>query len=313
MTRLGYDFYLASATGSGRLSPANIDYQLPRLLGDQHPKHCLGIHAIDPPLARPSPTRQPLAWGKYAVARFFHANIWGYGPEDFVALRNSDKAAREREKRPPRNQLWSTQQKSGRGSGWVLGLREPDTLAYALCDSPVGLLSMTCSALRARNPRHGLDKMDIVHVAQLAWLPGPEAGMRFWAGAEGEVEDFRRGVGRGKREGGKTRAVVTVLRGGDGDGYAYVCPAWADEELQVVGTRRVSGGLGMVVWERGDVVVDGVRALVKELEGDKRLSQSAVDGTAVDAVIEGGREPVDVESAPGISAVSASDDFATGR
>ena len=242
----------------------------------------MGIHVIDPPLVRPSPTKQPLAWGKYAIARFFHANIWGYESEDFAALRISEKAAKERERssNPTRNPF--SRQKSIKGTGWVLGLREPDTLAYALCDSPVGLLSMACSALRARNPKHGLEKKDIVHIAQLAWLPGPEAGMRFWASAEIEIEGFRREIGKGRREMNKPRAVVTVSSEVEGDGY--ICSAWGDEELRVVGTRRASGGLGMIVWEGLDVVGLGVRALTKALEGDSRLSPSPVESTTrVDA------------------------------
>jgi len=278
MNRLGYEYYLATATGSGRLSPANIDYHLLHLIVEQYPEKCLGVHIIDPPLTRPSPARQPLAWGKYAVARFFHANVWGYASEDFAALRISEKAARERERSlsPNRNQLAKQAGLRARG-GWGLGLREPDTLAYALCDSPVGLLSMTCSAIKARNPNHSLEKNDIVHVAQLAWLPGPEAGMRFWANAEREVDVLRRESGRSKKAALKPRAVITVSDEEDGEGY--ICSAWGEEEFHIVGTNRVSGGLGLVVWQEVDVVGNGVRALLKGLEGDSRLSQPAVDDT----------------------------------
>ena len=206
-----------------------------------------------------------------------------------MALRISEKAAREKERSMGPNARPFPKQKAGRrGTGWVLGLREPDTLAYALCDSPVGLLSMTCSALRARNPKHKLEKQDIVHVAQLAWLPGPEAGMRFWASAEGEVEALKRGMGRGMREGRKPKAVVTVS--GDGEGEGYVCSAWAEENFHLVGTRKSSGGLGMVAWEGAEVVGNGVRALVKGLEGDSRLSPPLPLQSAVDNTVEADRE-----------------------
>ena len=90
MRRLGYEFYVASATGCGLNSPANIDYHLARLIGELFPQTCLGIHLIAPPILRPRPRREIWLWLKFGLARFFHANIWGYEAEYWKALRDLD-------------------------------------------------------------------------------------------------------------------------------------------------------------------------------------------------------------------------------
>jgi hypothetical protein len=89
MLRLGYEFYLASGTGSGNGSPACIDYHLARLVGELFPENCLGVHLISPPLEQPRLRSEPWMWMKFVVAKFFHAPIFGYEAEDFAALRES--------------------------------------------------------------------------------------------------------------------------------------------------------------------------------------------------------------------------------
>ena len=159
----------------------------------------------------------------------------------------------------------------------MVGLREPNTLAYALCDSPVGLLSLVTSALRRRSPRHKLEAGEVIDMCQLAWLPGPEAGMRYWAGAVSEVEEFE---GQRIR---KSRVALTVFEEGEG---GYVCPAWGEGVHDVVFSQRVAGRAGLVAWEREGVVVEGVRGLAEAVgNADGRLRIGELEGVTVDTAV----------------------------
>lgn len=75
MQRLGYTAYLASATGAGRESPAGIDYHLLRILGEEYPQSCLGVHLIEPCVGAPTLRKQPVGWMKFAVAKFFRKSV----------------------------------------------------------------------------------------------------------------------------------------------------------------------------------------------------------------------------------------------
>jgi hypothetical protein len=318
MKRLGYLFYLASSTGSGQDSPANIDYHLARLIGEKFPDSCLGVHLLAPPLKAPTLGGEPWGWMKFGIARFFHASIFGYEARDFSALRSSEQAAaaakkkgRARWRSEDTTPLLARAKGTGYGAVGVVGLREPNTLAYALCDSPVGLLSLVTSALRKRSPEHKLGAEDIIDVAQLAWLPGPEAGMRFWAGAVSEVEEFAVGKSR-------SRVALTVF-GADGsvgeEEDGYVCPAWGEGRHVVTFSQRVSGRAGLVTWERESVVVEGVRGLATAIaKADARLrigelESVVVDGAVGEAIVEEGEEhgvQLDVESPVTVVAVQLS-------
>lgn len=280
MRRLGYAVYLASGTGSGRESPAGLDYHVLRLLAEKHHDSCLGAHLIDPHISCPTPSTQPLHWLKFTLARFFHAEIFGYQKRDFLTLKRHH----------ARGSL-------GRGMGALgLGLAQPSTLSYALCDSPVGLLAFVCAGLRRANPKHALAQLEVVDLAQLAWLPGPEAGMRFVCAAAREVREMG-GMGVEEKEKGrksenksKSRVVVTVFGGGDGDvegereveGEAYTCPAWAAQRHEVLWSQRVDGRAGLLVFERPDVIITGIRELARRmLDVDGRLSIAALEAVVV--------------------------------
>lgn len=64
MKRLGYEYYLASATGSGIESPAGIDYFLVKLMAEAYTDSCLGVHLIDPVVERPR--IGSLAWMRFS-------------------------------------------------------------------------------------------------------------------------------------------------------------------------------------------------------------------------------------------------------
>ncbi|PVH79575.1 alpha/beta-hydrolase [Cadophora sp. DSE1049] len=333
MKRLGYSCYLASATGSGVESPAGIDYHLLRILGERYRDSCLGVHVVEPCVRAPTLREQPAAWMRFAVARFFHGNMFGYEKADFLALKAEEARLREEKakaKSKPRPEFSSGsglgrgdeerpllgarrgQSRPGHRAIGILGLREPNTFAYALCDSPVGLLSLVLSALRRRSPNHMLTHTEIIDVTQLAWLPGPEAGARFWAAALEEVEDFDRPVKGGERRMGeekrkekeKSRVAVTVFSSDGCDGPSYICPAWVSSHHSVLFSQRAPGRPGIAVWERVDVLVEGIRGLAREVERvDARLRLKALEEIVVfeEPILEGtegeeserGRESVD--------------------
>ncbi|CAG8956358.1 hypothetical protein HYFRA_00003740 [Hymenoscyphus fraxineus] len=275
MLRLKYDFYLASATGSGRESALGVDYHLPRLIGERFPGSCLGVSLLEPEVQSPR-VGEGMSWVKFRVARFLKAAVFGYVKEDWKAmnlLRNKSKDTTKKDQINEESPLLSGKRNKSPGTVGVLGLREPTTLSYALCDSPVGLLAVFCSGLRKISPNHSLSPTEIIDVTSLAWLPGIEAGARFWAAAAKEIQAMSK-----KPPGPRTRVAITVFRVDGSDPDRYTCPAWATRKHNVVFTQRAVGLPGLVPWERVDVVVAGVRGLAREIGNlDPRLKSRRLE------------------------------------
>jgi pimeloyl-ACP methyl ester carboxylesterase len=282
MNRLGYEYYLVTATGSGTVSAAAVDYHLPRMIAETFPERCLGAQLLDPIAQVPSAATEPLLWAKWKLAKFFHANAFGYTREDWKAIKAREARIRAT-KLAAKGVLFADHFPSSRigqlkGYGIIstVGLREPNTLSYALCDSPVGLLSVVCSTLRKRSPMHQLSDTEIIDFTHLAWLPGVEAGARFWSAAAKEVAHQVR------KSPPKTRVGITVF-GVDGSGsHDYLCPAWASTRHDVVFSQRISGSPGLVPWERTDVVVAGIRGLADVIaKVDPRLTISPLEEVVI--------------------------------
>ncbi|EPE33870.1 alpha/beta-Hydrolase [Glarea lozoyensis ATCC 20868] len=278
MNRLGYEFYLVTATGSGISSAAAVDYHLPRIIAETFPERCLGAHLLDPVAEVPRVAKEPVLWAKWNVAKFFHANAFGYTGEDWKALKTYEAKARAAKSTNGADRLPSKRRREVKGYGVMsaLGLREPNTLSYALCDSPVGLLSVVCSTLRKRSPSHQLSDTQIIDLTQLAWLPGVEAGARFWSTAVKEAAN------EVKKSASRTRVAITVF-GVDGlDSRGYLCPAWTFNRHDVVFTQRIPGKPGLVPFERIDVVVAGIRGLAMEIKRfDPRIVVSPLEEAVV--------------------------------
>ncbi|RBQ99259.1 hypothetical protein VDGD_08513 [Verticillium dahliae] len=301
MTRLTYPHYLVSNTGSASSSPAEIDWQLANQLANQYPSSCLGTHLIQPPLAAPKPQSAPWEWAKWKLASFFHAPILGYEKADFAAL--SRRAARSPSLRGPDAGATTNVKKGATTTPSQFGLHkvgvlEPNTLAYALCDSPVGLLVFALKSLRTLGPRTDFTPADIVTLAMLAWLPGPEAALRFWAHCVGRHAEAR-------SEHTRPRVAITVFLGDEEEAGAsegdvemanlprpaasvYSCPGWANSGYAVVHTNRAPGEPGLLAWERPEIIVSGVTGLAKRiLAQDARLRPAKepetvpLDGVAV--------------------------------
>lgn len=175
-----------------------------------------------------------------------------------------------------------------------------------MCDSPVGLLSIVMRGLSLQAPRIQLWPEQIITFTNLAWLPGPEYSMRFWAHCAAENENDKR------PQANKPNVGITVFLGGDQDdeqaaadgganiakeigegairlesphkmatGAAYACPAWGKARYNVLFSQRVSGKPGLLAWERPDVIFAGVAGLAVEiLKVDKRLQPRQASSTA---------------------------------
>lgn len=165
-----------------------------------------------------------------------------------------------------------------------------------MCDSPTGLLVFAMKGLSLLAPRMQFTPEQIITFANLAWLPGPEYAMRFWARCATHGEESI----REKRPlVNKPRVAITVFLGGedeatsdksmaqevgegairleaplkDGVRARYTCPAWAKTHYNVLFSQRASGDPGLLAWERPGLILTGMRGLAKELAKiDQRLA-----------------------------------------
>ncbi|KAI5862787.1 alpha/beta-hydrolase [Durotheca rogersii] len=280
MSRLSYPHYLATNTGAGTASPAEIDFKLADYLVTCYPDSCLGAHFLSPPLTRPRMQEAPIEWARWRVAKLFRSPMLGYHEEDFLALRRTGYVRRPKAKKSP------TPAQFGLNN---LSVWEPNTLAYALCDSPTGLLVFVLKGLRLLSPQKDFTPTEIINFAQLAWLPGPEAAMRFWAHCISHPEKVERKAAR------KPKIGVTVFlgekpnteaKGGgpeqEGAEDCYTCPSWANVGYNVVYTRRATGRSGLLAWEQPETIVAGIRGVAAAvLKSDTRLRPARTPAVAL--------------------------------
>ncbi|KAI1076272.1 alpha/beta-hydrolase [Whalleya microplaca] len=287
MHRLSYPHYLVTNASSGAASPAEIDYKLADYLASQHPSACLGVHFISPPLRKPKLKEAPIEWVKWSFASFFRAPVLGYQSEDFFALKRNGYI--NAPKKPPAPAQFGLNR---------LGCADPNTLAYALCDSPTGFLVSVLKSLRLLGPKKEFTPTEIINFTQLAWLPGPEAAMRFWAYSLQHPEVVKKPVSRPKvgitvflgdeppqsapepESGAGTLSASTPLMPGHVRD-CYTCPSWANAKYNVVYTHRAGGKSGLLAWERPEIIVEGVRGLAQAiLKSDPRLRPASPAGVA---------------------------------
>ncbi|KAK7749457.1 hypothetical protein SLS53_000030 [Cytospora paraplurivora] len=296
MSRLGYKHYLVTNSGAAHLSPAEIDWKLVQHLSTEYPSTCVGAHFVSPPLASPRLSEAPLEWAKWTIANAFHAPILGYSEQDFSALKHASAFFAK-----PRRKALKAATRFGLNQ---VGLREPNTLAYAMCDSPIGLLVFVMKGLRLLAPRIRPTPEQVITFTNLAWLPGPEYAMRFWAHCAKDDEPKR---GKVKKAAARPHVGITVFLGGENDekggdnvvleesedaiqldaptkvenGTRYACPSWANTRYSVLSSQRVSGEPGLLAWERPEVILTGVQNLARGIKKvDKRLQPSSKPATS---------------------------------
>lgn len=174
-----------------------------------------------------------------------------------------------------------------------------------MCDSPTGLLVFALKGLRLLAARLPFTPQQIITFTNLAWLPGPEYAMRFWAHCAthdnsdekkeapkkpaarprvgitvflGETETGGGGGGSDTTaalEAGETTVQVEAPSKADA-GMGYVCPAWANAHYSVLFSQRTRGVPGLLAWERPHVILTGLRGLSAALvKADGRFRASA--------------------------------------
>lgn len=277
MQRLGYRFYVAHGIDwyDGLIRPFSVSlphtyadssargFDVCRLLSIHYSSRCLAIHTTTPlPYLRPpSLTHQPWQYLRYLIARLVPrtavAQRLGYHPDDL--------------RTPPRRK--SSARSSWTGLGLRLGLyAKPHTLAYALCDSPVGLLAWTRDSLHKRSSLEGaFSVQDAIDFTMMSWLPGPEMPLRYLAATRtdsGEMQDVRQrwtdtplGI-----------SIFPSARSGSP-------PVWAACVQPLVWVSRHYGSnIGWPVWERPQQVAQDLKTFFGKvmMKRDARLREACI-------------------------------------
>lgn len=199
-----------------------------------------------------------------------------------------------------------------------------------MCDSPTGLLVFALKGLRLLAPRLPFTPEQIITFTNLAWLPGPEYAMRFWAHCATHDNNINNNNARkeaAKKPAMRPRVGITVFlgetgtTGGEGAGpdttaaplpeasertvqvdaptkadagAGYVCPAWANARYSVLFSQRAQGVPGLLAWERPHVILTGLRGLAAEvLKADGRLRAGELAGGGDTVPLEGVVSPGD--------------------
>ncbi|KAF2851918.1 alpha/beta-hydrolase [Plenodomus tracheiphilus IPT5] len=140
MGRLGYaeGGYVAVGTGWG--------FSICRALALDYPTHCLAVHTSNPSFPAPSLKKSKLRYVRYRIAKLTKAKIpmlsFGYTPTELYTPPNTrgpgdinDALQLHRPLGPTLHHLYSLR---------------PQTLAFSLCDSPVGLLAALLDVIHTR-------------------------------------------------------------------------------------------------------------------------------------------------------------------
>jgi len=141
MQRLGYDSYVICGGGWG--------FDVARALAMKEPGRCRGVFTWNPVFRAPTLREKPLAWAKWMLARATGARwpsvSFGYTPSEVEQASNINMRGKGKEKErsmgPAMHQLFSLR---------------PQTLAFSLCDSPVGLLAVLLDLVATQGPEASL-------------------------------------------------------------------------------------------------------------------------------------------------------------
>ncbi|KAL1748783.1 Alpha/Beta hydrolase protein [Schizophyllum fasciatum] len=136
MQELGYSRYLVQGGDWGSLIVRSMSFQ--------HPEACIGIHINTVVASSPSPLRQPFSFARYVVGLL-------QGTIGYDKMR-----------------LWETGQESGYAK--IQGTK-PQTISYALADSPIGMLAWILDKLHVlASPGYEWDKTLVITWATLYLL-----------------------------------------------------------------------------------------------------------------------------------------------
>ncbi|KAF1969724.1 alpha/beta-hydrolase [Bimuria novae-zelandiae CBS 107.79] len=131
MKRLGYERYVAHGSGWG--------FSICRTLALNYPQRCVAVHTANPTFAEPTFKQSPISFLKYQLAKVTRARVaslsFGYVPWEVQDASSQDASSHQDHQStniyrgpvgPTLSRLYSLR---------------PQTVAFSLCDSPVGLLA----------------------------------------------------------------------------------------------------------------------------------------------------------------------------
>lgn len=121
-------------------------FNICRALALSHPQSCISVHTTNPTFTEPTLQRSPISFLKYQVAKMTKASVaslnFGYVPSEV----DQESAPQSLIKGPRdlRGPLGSTLSR-------IYSYR-PQTLAFSLCDSPIGLLAGLLDVIHTQAP-----------------------------------------------------------------------------------------------------------------------------------------------------------------
>ncbi|CCE27773.1 related to epoxide hydrolase [Claviceps purpurea 20.1] len=293
MKRLGYDYYLASTATPSPNSVTDIDFRLTNHIASSHPDSCLGVHLLSPPFRAPTWQNDPLEWLKWKTAAVLQTPCLGYTHQDVIAFQQQQQQQQIRQLPGPSQPPLCPGLNMGVNGGF-----EPNSLAYALCDSPASLLLFILVILRNLGPEHEFSNRDVIKMVSLTWLPGPEETMRLWANCCSSSDDL-------SSSSLKPKVGVTIFSGANSETRGnsrqrdslplpvsspgvHTCLAWGRSRFNIVSSQTVAGSPGLLAWDRPEVIVKGVRELAKAIiASDDRLQAAKEPGVAMQERIAG--------------------------
>lgn len=290
MKRLGYDHYLVTTAAPSPNAFTDIDSRLIKYIAVSFPDSCLGAHMISPPFSQPKLRFAPLAWLKWKMASTLQRPCLGYSQHDIAIIRRHKARRRLQHKQIPLLPGINTEGDKA---------FEPNTLSYALCDSPVGLLLFFVMVLRLLESKHEFSNQEMIHMTELTWLPGPEGTIRMWANCSSMTEQVPKPSHK-PRIGVTTFAKAAAQEDQDrsqgisptASSDAHTCLAWGYATYDVLSSQVVPGPPGLLAWERPGVIAAGVRKLAKAVIAiDGRLQKEEETGTTLleQVTVEGNR------------------------
>ncbi|KAF2163565.1 hypothetical protein M409DRAFT_68469 [Zasmidium cellare ATCC 36951] len=205
-------------------------FRICRMIALTHPESCMAVHTANPEIPPPSMPGTPLQ-----VPMQVPVTVPGLSPP--VSPGALQQQQRER----------------------------PQTVSYALCDSPVGLLAYVVDAIRL--PRHQSPPVSrsssnsprpptlpdpwsptaLISWAMMYWLPGPEVALRWLSNSGPMLQNLW-----------TTHSTVPLAISQFGDQHSsQSAPMWAEAYHRIAMVRRRAGSVRFAAWERpGEIVLD---------------------------------------------------------
>lgn len=239
------------------------------MLALQHSDSCIALHTVNPDCPAPRFAVNFLEWIRYRLAKLTYALLrrpsFGYTPEE-LAMTELSLRSPSQQHTPPVS--------PGLVPDASAVPTRPQTISYAVTDSPSGLLAYVLDAIKpnagstAPHSSLGSSRLQLSHIqnpwsptslitwTMLYWLPGPEVALRWLLNTShltSALWSTYSNVPLG----------ITHFRDSQAGSSAtgYTPPQWAESYQRVVLRRRREGGVRIPAWERPAEVVLDIREL----------------------------------------------------